>query len=296
MTPEQLFQIQQALITPGFFHGEADGEFGPLTRAAIRRYQEAKGVPQNDFLSNLQRQALLQGGTVRSAVDASDAGANSPLLLGTPQSSPPQQPAPAQIVEGPPSAGAPSQETVLQSSLPAARPTQPIGAKPKPALGPAPAAQPFGQVPPSQLRAEDFPQQPAPSYCKMYFCPGLPDTKFEHTKRVVGAVIEPNPATYACAVLDDARRAAVIYGYYGVAKGDAFIHGTPGCGFFYRGTELVIQDEVSSIVEDRPTFMCVEPKPTLEAAQHDLPSGKCYWAILSYLQWRVMNGTFGLPP
>jgi hypothetical protein len=32
MSPEQLFQIQQALITPGFFHGEADGEFGPVTR------------------------------------------------------------------------------------------------------------------------------------------------------------------------------------------------------------------------------------------------------------------------
>jgi peptidoglycan hydrolase-like protein with peptidoglycan-binding domain len=60
MTPEQLSQIQQALSTLGFFNGEADGEFGPVTRAAIRKYQESKGLPQSDHLSMEQRQALLQ--------------------------------------------------------------------------------------------------------------------------------------------------------------------------------------------------------------------------------------------
>ena len=60
LTPEQLSQIQQALITMGFFRGEADGQFGPLTRAAIREYREANGLPPSDFLSVAQTQALLE--------------------------------------------------------------------------------------------------------------------------------------------------------------------------------------------------------------------------------------------
>ena len=92
MTPEQLFQIQQALITLGFFYGEADGEFGPMTRTAIRRYQAANNLPQNDFLSNEQRVALSGEGTVRSVADASHAGATSAPSQGTPPPpSPPQQ-------------------------------------------------------------------------------------------------------------------------------------------------------------------------------------------------------------
>ena len=115
MTPEQLSQIQQALITLGFFHGEADGEFGPLTRAAIRRYQEAKGLPQNDFLSNEQRQALLEGGTVRSVVDGSNARANSAPSQGTPpQSSPPQQSAPPQSALAKPFAEPPKQYSIVE--------------------------------------------------------------------------------------------------------------------------------------------------------------------------------------
>ena len=88
MTPEQLSQIQQALITLGFFNGEADGKFGPVTRAAIRKYQQANGFPQSDYLSMEQRQAL------------ASAPSTVPLSQGTPpQSSPPQQPAPAQRAE-----------------------------------------------------------------------------------------------------------------------------------------------------------------------------------------------------
>jgi hypothetical protein len=65
-TPEQLSQIQQALIALGFLNGEPDGEFGPMTRAAIRKYQEANGFPQRDYLSDKQRRALLERRAERS--------------------------------------------------------------------------------------------------------------------------------------------------------------------------------------------------------------------------------------
>jgi peptidoglycan hydrolase-like protein with peptidoglycan-binding domain len=68
MTPEQLSQIQQALITLGFFDGKADGILGPVTRTAIRKYQEANGIPQSDFLSVEQRRALLERGAAGPAV------------------------------------------------------------------------------------------------------------------------------------------------------------------------------------------------------------------------------------
>jgi peptidoglycan hydrolase-like protein with peptidoglycan-binding domain/uncharacterized protein YecT (DUF1311 family) len=77
LTPERLSQIQQGLITLGFFQGEADGQFGPLTRAAIRNYQEANALPLSDFLARDQRHALLEGRTVRSVVVPSNAGGNS---------------------------------------------------------------------------------------------------------------------------------------------------------------------------------------------------------------------------
>jgi peptidoglycan hydrolase-like protein with peptidoglycan-binding domain len=61
LTPERLAKIQQALIGLGFLNGEADGEFGPATRAAIRKYQEANDFPQSDFLSAEQRESLVIG-------------------------------------------------------------------------------------------------------------------------------------------------------------------------------------------------------------------------------------------
>ena len=61
LSPEQLVQIQQALITGGYLDDNADGEFGPGTRNAIRQYQEATRLSQSNYLSTAQRQALLAG-------------------------------------------------------------------------------------------------------------------------------------------------------------------------------------------------------------------------------------------
>ena len=61
LSPGQLVQIQQGLITLGFLEAEADGEFGPTTRDAIQKFQQANGFPQSNFLAKAQRQALLDG-------------------------------------------------------------------------------------------------------------------------------------------------------------------------------------------------------------------------------------------
>ena len=61
LTPEQHAAIQQSLIAFGFLDGEADGEFGSITRSAIRRLKAQSGDVQGDFLDAQQRAELLQG-------------------------------------------------------------------------------------------------------------------------------------------------------------------------------------------------------------------------------------------
>jgi peptidoglycan hydrolase-like protein with peptidoglycan-binding domain/uncharacterized protein YecT (DUF1311 family) len=60
LSPEQHAEIQQALITLGFLHDVADGEFGSHTRAAIEQFQAQSGVSEGEFLNAQQRQKLLQ--------------------------------------------------------------------------------------------------------------------------------------------------------------------------------------------------------------------------------------------
>jgi uncharacterized protein len=61
LTPEQHAKIQQSLIAFGLLEGEADGEFGSITRSAIRRLNAQTGDIQSDFLTANQRAELLQG-------------------------------------------------------------------------------------------------------------------------------------------------------------------------------------------------------------------------------------------
>ena len=67
LTPEKHIEIQQALIVKGLlqnqvqkYRANADGQFGPNTRAAIWDYQRSIGARPTGFLSDQQRLALLE--------------------------------------------------------------------------------------------------------------------------------------------------------------------------------------------------------------------------------------------
>jgi peptidoglycan hydrolase-like protein with peptidoglycan-binding domain len=67
LTPEEHVEIQQALIDKGFlqnrtkgYGAEADGQFGPNTRIAIKQFQQSIGASQTGFLSQEQMTTLLE--------------------------------------------------------------------------------------------------------------------------------------------------------------------------------------------------------------------------------------------
>lgn len=49
-TPQELsimvVRAQAALMRRGFYHGDIDGLLGPMTRAALRAFQQVEGIPQ----------------------------------------------------------------------------------------------------------------------------------------------------------------------------------------------------------------------------------------------------------
>ena len=60
--------IQQGLQNEGFDPGVPDGLFGPRTRAAIRRWQEARGVPPTGYLDSAEAELLRVAGAPRPPV------------------------------------------------------------------------------------------------------------------------------------------------------------------------------------------------------------------------------------
>jgi len=60
LTPEQHGQIQQSLIERGLLDGDADGEFGSITRKAIRQFKAQSGAAESDFLTAEQSAQLLK--------------------------------------------------------------------------------------------------------------------------------------------------------------------------------------------------------------------------------------------
>jgi uncharacterized protein len=61
LTPEQHGKIQQSLAATGMLAGDVDGEFGSVTRSAIRQFKVQTGKPESDFLTSEERAELLQG-------------------------------------------------------------------------------------------------------------------------------------------------------------------------------------------------------------------------------------------
>jgi hypothetical protein len=57
-TRQRVSRIQQGLASIGYSHGRADGIFGPRTRAAIRAFQAAEGLPTTGKVSTHLETAL----------------------------------------------------------------------------------------------------------------------------------------------------------------------------------------------------------------------------------------------
>ena len=76
LSPEQRADLQQALAAKGFLRsdqigpGKHDGEFGPITRTAIKQFQQSIGAAPTGFLSADQRAALLERPEERAAREA----------------------------------------------------------------------------------------------------------------------------------------------------------------------------------------------------------------------------------
>jgi tetratricopeptide (TPR) repeat protein len=60
LSPEDHARLQSQLVTLGQLDGSADGEFGPQTREAIKRFQAEAGEPQIEYLTPPQRTRLAQ--------------------------------------------------------------------------------------------------------------------------------------------------------------------------------------------------------------------------------------------
>ena len=79
LSPEQHVKLQLALAEKGFLHpgdvgpGTHDGEFGPITRNAIKQFQESLGASASGFLSEDQRAGLLESPQEREARIAREA-------------------------------------------------------------------------------------------------------------------------------------------------------------------------------------------------------------------------------
>ena len=91
--------IQQGLRKEGFDASEPDGLFGPQTREAIRRWQEARGMPTTGYLDGLQAELLRVAGEPRPA-ESEVAATDVPPVAESPAAPPAatESPAPVQAV------------------------------------------------------------------------------------------------------------------------------------------------------------------------------------------------------
>jgi len=108
LSPEQHAQLQQTLAEKGFLrveqigNGTHDAEFGPITRNAIKQFQQSLGASSSRFLSNDQRSALLEnteGGGIASTPPPPPAPAPTPPQVVMVPAPAPQPTRPAIIID-----------------------------------------------------------------------------------------------------------------------------------------------------------------------------------------------------
>jgi peptidoglycan hydrolase-like protein with peptidoglycan-binding domain len=86
LTADQHVELQEALLQKGFMHSDfvssvsSDGEFGPITRQAIKEFQQSLGATPTGFLSSDQRAALLERPEAKAARLAAEARARKEAL------------------------------------------------------------------------------------------------------------------------------------------------------------------------------------------------------------------------
>ena len=114
LEPEQRAAIQTRLISLGLLSGEPDGQFGPNTRAAIKRFLESNGLQGGAYFTAEQRQALLASrqppqSQARQFPEAADSSYANPPSGARAQRFPAAPTSQAEILPGPleatPSAG-----------------------------------------------------------------------------------------------------------------------------------------------------------------------------------------------
>src|SRR3979411_1532307 len=83
-TPERYKDIQQALISKGYFHGEPTGEWGQDSAEALKRFQAEQNLTPDGKLTSLSLIALGLGPKRLSAQ------ATAPVEVESPRSDPPK--------------------------------------------------------------------------------------------------------------------------------------------------------------------------------------------------------------
>jgi len=63
---EQVRAAQQQLRAAGLYNGQVDGLMDPDTMAAVKRFQQQRGLPQTSMLDQPTTNALMSGGTAGS--------------------------------------------------------------------------------------------------------------------------------------------------------------------------------------------------------------------------------------
>ena len=80
--------IQQGLRSAGFDPGTPDGLFGPRTRAAIRRWQAARGTPASGYLNGTEAELLRASGSPRPSASGARPTAVPPVAESSPSPPP----------------------------------------------------------------------------------------------------------------------------------------------------------------------------------------------------------------